>query len=207
MFVSSGDISPHLFLCSISYVQIYCAHPCLFVFLESSHDETIKQKADCFMKWWDKHNKKKNDWCGNHLYLTAVCTTGSSVLFSHIIQLDDFCGRTAANSSSGCAPIFKTKDWQQGGEDRGISEGQQAGCCQVTTFKALENLLFPGSTLCVCFLAVCASINELRGCTLKTTMSLSKLSSRQMSSYHCKNLTQNQTLHRSPLINLKNLNT
>lgn len=30
-----------------------------------------------------------------------------------------------------------------------ISEEQQAGCSQVTTFKALENLLFPGSAVCV----------------------------------------------------------
>lgn len=39
------------------------------------------------------------------------------------------------------------------------------------TFKALENLLFPGSTLSVCYLAVCAIVDDL-----KATMSLSKLS-------------------------------
>lgn len=93
-----------------------------------------------------------------------------AVLFSHIrgskaSSLDDSCGWAAAAAAPvKCALIFKTKDWQQGGEDRGISEGQQAGCCQVTTFKALENLLFPGSAPLVCFLAVCASVNELRGC-------------------------------------------
>lgn len=53
------------------------------------------------------------------------------------------------------------------GRYRGISEGQQAGCSQVTTFKALVNLLFPGRAPCTCFLAVCASVNELRRCLLK----------------------------------------
>ncbi len=125
----------------------------------------------------------------------------SCVIFTYqrlkSIQAGWFLRLNSSRSCSERALIFKTNVWQQGGEDRGISEGQQAGCCQVTTFKALENLLFPGSTPSVCFLAVCASVNELREgvcvcvcvCTLETTVSLSKLSGRQTSSYHCKNQT------------------
>lgn len=53
------------------------------------------------------------------------------------------------------------KAWQQGREDRGISEGEKAGCCQVTTFKALGNLPFPGSTPSVCAFS-CADLSELK---------------------------------------------
>lgn len=97
-----------------------------------------------------------------------------------------------------CTHFSKTQERQQGGEDRGISEGQQAGCRQVMTFKALVNLPFPGSAPSVCFLAVGTSVNELRGCVrrLKTTRSLSQLSSRQTSSSHCKNQNKPNPLQR-----------
>lgn len=143
----------------------------------------------------------------NHLYLTAVCTTGSSVLFSHIrgskaSSSHDFffLWLNTSHSSSGCALIFKTKDWQQGGEDRGISEGQQAECYQVTAFKALENLLFPGSTPCVCFLAVCASVNEPRGhmCTFKKPLHHNTNSQADWCPLiTAKNQTLNRTLHQT----------
>lgn len=95
----------------------------------------------------------------------ALCYQSKAPGFGCFVWLNSSLG------SSGCALIFTTKDWQQGGEDRGVSEGQQAGCCQVTTFKALGNLLFPGSTPRVCFLAACASVNELCTCTLISKLS------------------------------------
>lgn len=103
--------------------------------------------------------------------------------------------RTEGNPSSS-----KTK-WKNdggGGEDRGISEGQQAGCCQVTTFKALGNLLFPGSTP-YAFPYVPVWIELKRVCVyVKKDMSLSNLSKRQMSSFHRKYLKWNKV---SPPIN------
>lgn len=98
----------------------------------------------------------------------------------------------SSHSFSGCALIFQTEAWQQGGEDRGISEGQRAGCrCQVMTFKALENLLFPGSTLRACFLGVCARVNELNICTLKATIQTLQTDVLLSLQYE----TQNRTLH------------
>lgn len=59
---------------SNSYLQIYCALPCLFVSfpwvspLQCVHNTITQKNPDYFMKWCDKHihTKKICDGCGNH---------------------------------------------------------------------------------------------------------------------------------------------
>lgn len=182
-----------------------CRYLVLIFFLESlnyiSYNNKIKTKT--VVGWTHTRTKTTCDWCWNRLNSTAARTLGSSVSFSHITASKasspgDFCGQTAATAPAFMHPFFKTQERQQGGEDRGISEGQQAGCHQVMTFKALVNLPFPGSAPSVCFLAVGTSVNELRGWVrrLKTTRSLSQLSSRQTSSSRCKNQNKPNPLQR-----------
>ena len=170
-----------------------CRYLVLIFFLESlnyiSYNNIKKNSGGI-----NTHTKTMCDWCWNRLNSTAV--SFSHITASKASSPGDFCGQTAATAPAFMRPFFKTQERQQGGEDRGISEGQQAGCRQVTTFKALVNLLFPGSTPSVCFLAVNTSVNEQRGCVrrLKTTRSLSRLSSRQTSSRHSKTPDTIQTL-------------